>query len=210
MSIYNHSYVTLFIIFVTPIYEYLIFRKEKNMNKDKILSLQRMSNNEANQITREAIQTALLYLMNTKNFENISISELVRKAGVSRQAFYRNYTSKEDIIIEIEENILTSFAESINNPKYENNLHLWFFDLFCFIKENQALVKILKNANLTNILFSKSPYHIEDYIGNDSKKLHYHVIGGLGAIAAICMEWFSTGMKEDCEYMADICMKYQL
>lgn len=180
------------------------------MNEDKILSLQHMSNKEANQVTREAIQTGLLYLMNTKSFDSISISELVRKAGVSRQAFYRNYASKEDIIIEIEENILTSFAESINNPKYENNMHLWFYDLFCFIKENQALVKILKNSNLTNILFSKSPFHIEEYIGDDSKKLHYHVVGGLGAIAAICMEWFSTGMREDCEYMADICMKYKL
>ncbi len=180
------------------------------MRVNKTLSLQHMSNNEANQITREALQTALLYLMNTKKMEDISISELVRKAGVSRQAFYRNYTSKEDIIIEIEANILTSFTESINNPKYENNPRLWFLDLFRFIKENPDLVKILKNANLTNVLFSKTPYQIEDFIDIDSEKQHYYLIGNLSAITAISMEWFSTGMKEDCEYMADLCMKYHL
>lgn len=56
------------------------------------------SNQEANQITRESIETALLHLMEKKDLPQISISELVRKAGVSRNAFYRNYKSKEEIL----------------------------------------------------------------------------------------------------------------
>ena len=56
------------------------------------------SNQEANQITRESIETALLHLMDNKDLPQISISELVRKAGVSRNAFYRNYKSKEEIL----------------------------------------------------------------------------------------------------------------
>lgn len=56
------------------------------------------SNKEANQITRESIETALLHLMEKKELTQISISELVKKAGVSRNAFYRNYKSKEEIL----------------------------------------------------------------------------------------------------------------
>lgn len=56
------------------------------------------SNKEANQITRESIETALLHLMEKKELPQISISELVKKAGVSRNAFYRNYKSKEEIL----------------------------------------------------------------------------------------------------------------
>jgi AcrR family transcriptional regulator len=56
------------------------------------------SNQEANQITRESIETALLHLMEKKDLPQISISELVKKAGVSRNAFYRNYKSKEEIL----------------------------------------------------------------------------------------------------------------
>lgn len=56
------------------------------------------SNKEANQITRESLEAALLFLLKGKDMKQISISELVKKAGVSRNAFYRNYKSKEEIL----------------------------------------------------------------------------------------------------------------
>lgn len=56
------------------------------------------SNKESNQLTRESIETALLFLLEKKDMAQISISELVKKAGVSRNAFYRNYKSKEEIL----------------------------------------------------------------------------------------------------------------
>lgn len=56
------------------------------------------SNKEMNQLTRESIETALLFLLEKKDLKQISVSELARKAGVSRNAFYRNYKSKEEIL----------------------------------------------------------------------------------------------------------------
>lgn len=56
------------------------------------------SNKEANQLTKESIETALLFLLEKKELKQISVSELVQKAGVSRNAFYRNYKSKEEIL----------------------------------------------------------------------------------------------------------------
>ncbi|HFI0346119.1 TPA: TetR/AcrR family transcriptional regulator [Streptococcus suis] len=56
------------------------------------------SNKETNQLTKESIETALLFLLEKKDMKQISVSELVRKAGVSRNAFYRNYKSKEEIL----------------------------------------------------------------------------------------------------------------
>ncbi|KXT78551.1 Transcriptional regulator, TetR family [Streptococcus sp. DD13] len=56
------------------------------------------SNQEANSLTKEALETALLYLLQRKELQKISIAELVRTAGVSRNAFYRNYKSKEEIL----------------------------------------------------------------------------------------------------------------
>lgn len=39
------------------------------------------SNKEANQLTKESIETALLFLLEKKELKQISVSELVRKAG---------------------------------------------------------------------------------------------------------------------------------
>lgn len=62
-------------------------------------SLQNLSqyNKEHRRLTREALETALLALLESKELASISISELVKRAGVSRNAYYRNYKSKEAI-----------------------------------------------------------------------------------------------------------------
>ena len=61
---------------------------------EKSLENLRKSNQESNLLTREAIETALLQLLEKKDLTKISISELVKRAGVSRAAFYRNMVPK--------------------------------------------------------------------------------------------------------------------
>lgn len=69
------------------------------------------SNKETNQLTKEAIETALLFLLEKKEIRHISVAELVRKAGVSRNAFYRNYKSKEEILEAYYERTFTSLKK---------------------------------------------------------------------------------------------------
>ena len=53
---------------------------------------------EMNAFVKECITTALFALMKKQPFSSIRITELTRKAGVGRVSFYRNFTSKEDVI----------------------------------------------------------------------------------------------------------------
>ena len=55
--------------------------------------------NESNLLTKECIVTALLRLMQEKKYESISITDITTLAGVSRMAYYRNYKSKDEILI---------------------------------------------------------------------------------------------------------------
>jgi len=172
-------------------------------------NIRNMSNSEANRVTRESICTALLDLMDGHDFNNISISSITKRAGVSRQSFYRNYSSKEDIIIEIEEAILNKFTESLENPKYKHNLKSWVMDLLKTLQENKKFVTILDKAGLTNILINRAPFIIEDWMGSEGSKLHYYIVGGLSALRGICMEWIANGMKESPQLIADICMSFE-
>lgn len=54
---------------------------------------------QANIIAKECIVSALLKLIYEKPLSTITISELTKKAGVSRMTFYRNYDSKEEVFI---------------------------------------------------------------------------------------------------------------
>lgn len=52
-----------------------------------------------NILAKESIVSAMLQLIKEKPLSSINISELCKKAEVSRMTFYRNYDSKEDIFI---------------------------------------------------------------------------------------------------------------
>ena len=45
------------------------------------------------------IVQSLVYLMRKKSFHEIKITEICKKAGVSRLSYYRNFESKEDIVL---------------------------------------------------------------------------------------------------------------
>ena len=54
---------------------------------------------ETNILTKECIVTALLRLMEVKSYPSITITDITNLAGVSRMAYYRNYKTKDDILI---------------------------------------------------------------------------------------------------------------
>ena len=52
--------------------------------------------------------------MKEKNFDAISVSEITARAGVSRISYYRNFDSKEDILIGSLNDLMSRFSDEIN------------------------------------------------------------------------------------------------
>lgn len=108
------------------------------------------SNKEANQLTRESIETALLFLLEGKEIQQISISELVKKAGVSRNAFYRNYKSKEEILEAYYERTSQSLKEKwlhVQQKLQKDGLQQSFSDFLLQQKEKAGQHKTLNNVS---------------------------------------------------------------
>lgn len=51
------------------------------------------------QDSQEYLITALLQLLQTTNLNDIKVTQVVKKAGVSRMAFYRNFETLDDVLI---------------------------------------------------------------------------------------------------------------
>ena len=56
-----------------------------------------LHNENIKKLTRQCLQEALIILLEKKNFEEISVTDICKKAGVSRMAFYSNFLSKEEL-----------------------------------------------------------------------------------------------------------------
>ena len=59
------------------------------------------ANTESNRLTREAIRTGLIMLMHNNKYDRITVTDIIKRAGVSRSGFYRNYQSKEEVLDEV-------------------------------------------------------------------------------------------------------------
>lgn len=164
-----------------------------------------MSNRESNRFTRECLQTALICLMAEKPFDKITVSELVRRSGVSRTAFYRNYKAKEDILKEVHDMFFQNLADSFSDSKYQENSRLWYHDFYTLVQENAGTFRLLYQANLTNgPLFKGISLELE-LERPISTREHYKILAWQSAFLSVLTDWFKNGMKESPDDMAGLC-----
>lgn len=65
--------------------------------------------------TRRLIKNALIELMAEKEISAITITELSEKALINRKTFYRHYNAVTEVVTELENEILSEFAEALKN-----------------------------------------------------------------------------------------------
>lgn len=166
-----------------------------------------MSNKELNRLTKECLQTALICLMGEKPFDKISVSELVRRSGVSRTAFYRNYRSKEDILNELGEAFFVGLERSLSERDRKEDPAVWYYNFFQTLQKHESLFDLLLQAHvLNNSVFSS--FSISRKLGPlEDSESGYRFLAWEGALSTVAVHWFETGMRESLSFMAGFCAR---
>ena len=66
---------------------------------------------ERNRFTRQCIGESVISLMQTKDFQDITVSDIVKKAGVSRMTFYHYFQTKNDALVNYIHEIIETYIE---------------------------------------------------------------------------------------------------
>lgn len=161
-----------------------------------------MSNEGRNAYVTEHLQTALLELLAEKSLHDISISELVDKAGVGRVSFYRNYKCKEDIL----KTYLSDLFREWTNKCTENDntpLSELVRTMFSHFEKHRSFYQLLNERGLT--------YLLKDVIiGICGPKPEYEKAQAYAsAFAAYTLYgwievWFQRGMAESADEIAEL------
>ncbi|NMA90571.1 MAG: TetR/AcrR family transcriptional regulator [Amphibacillus sp.] len=177
---------------------------EKQYRKNK--EILRLSNEESNRFTKECIETALLELMNEKEFKEISITDIVTRAGVSRSAYYRNYSSKKDILNKYLNTIVETITDSLESHRNDDNDFNFWLSLFTRARTYADKFLILLKAGFDGIILSSANETVLDRIPkeNDLASEKYEIYFWIGAFYNLLREWVLSGMKESDEEMAAI------
>lgn len=165
----------------------------------------RLSNESSNQLTRECLRTALMKLMEQKKFEQISVTDIVKKSGVSRTAFYRNYGTKEELIAEITNEVTEALTHSIMNQDFKKNPREWYESSLQYVSDNRDVINLLLKADM----FKESILGKESFFDKalllESAEEHYRYTALQGALVMVLLKWFSSGMQESIQFMAEQC-----
>lgn len=161
----------------------------------------REANEEANRITRECLRTAILQLAGSRGFEKVTISEVTRRAGVSRTAFYRNYASMEDLVADACGELRRSLLDSLSSERFRTDRRLWYERFFATIRDNAGYFKVYLDANVPLV----GEDVLEAAYPTDTPEGLYRNRAREGAFLAVLTGWFRDGMRESPAEMADIC-----
>ncbi|MBE7075010.1 MAG: TetR/AcrR family transcriptional regulator [Clostridiales bacterium] len=164
-------------------------------------------NKELNDITLESITKALIILMKYKSYNSITITDICIKAGVSRNAFYKNFGTKENvfrlIVKDFNKNII---LRKLGNPFNKKAGLDWYVKFFYIVKEHAELFKLLMASDFTSVYLDYvnsilTPANIEDV------ETKYSRLIWNGAIQNVAVEWLRNGMKESPNQLAKYCYK---
>lgn len=160
------------------------------------------------QFTKECIMEALLQLMQTKDYDAITITDLTRRAGVSRMSYYRNYHSKDEILTDYMYRIITEYARDLNFSTIRSGFQTYehILQSLKYLRKYKDYVLCLQKANRSEILLQGLDRYMLSVTNAFEKtffekcELYYYS----GALYNIFLHWIREGMQEDIETIAQV------
>ena len=151
---------------------------------------------------------ALIDLMEKKPLEEISITELTKRAGVSRMSYYRSFDSKQHILEEHLQTIVRRFRLEGEKRGYLGKEHGYEQLLYAyrFFRHHRRFALCLHNANLSSILLDGLNKYMDLYMLSADADFakRYKTYAYAGALYNLYIQWLKSGMQESEEIMAEI------
>ncbi|GGE38284.1 TetR/AcrR family transcriptional regulator [Streptococcus himalayensis] len=163
------------------------------MDKQR-LNILKQNNDQSRKITRESLTTALLLLLNEKDFSQISITELCQKAGVSRTAFYRNYKTKDEVLDDQIMTYINELRQCVTEDLYKN-----WLQAFLFVEKHRKELEVIVQAGLEHRIFLALSVRLP----TDPRMRTVQILWDSIAYALI-IEWVIHKTPESAEEMANI------
>lgn len=169
------------------------------------LSLPRLGNEECSRQTRQRLQAAMLELMQRKQIGDIQITELTRLAGVSRQAYYRNFRSMQELLRSIFQELTQRINAAVPRVGAEGLTHSWYCRFFEAVqKEARTIGLLLSSLNAKRSVWLG--FSVRNYL-TPAEGGEYRILAYDSAMNAIVSRWILCGARESVEEMAEMCDK---
>lgn len=161
-------------------------------------------NNHRRRESVERIEKAFMELLQTRELNEITVSDICKLCGLNRSTFYANFTDVYDLAdkmrVHLEEEV-NRLYESETAQKFNSNDYL---RLFRHIRDNQLFYRTYFRLGYDN-QFKLKYYDIHQAQRHfDNQYIEYHVEFFRSGFNAIVRMWLAGGCRETPEEMEAI------
>lgn len=163
-------------------------------------------NNKRKKASQEKIEKIFVELIQAKEINEISVTDICKLAKLNRSTFYANYLDVYDLADKIREKLEIEVANLYQEEKEQNYNSNDFLKLFQHMQENQIFYRTYFKLNMDKVTkLSKYEYdiHLAKEIYED-KHIEYHIAFFMARFNAIIKKWLYNGCKETPEEMDEI------
>lgn len=177
---------------------------ETRMDESKMKKGKGDKRKEANLRVKKSITDALFSLMHEKSLSDISITEIIKKSGVARVSFYRNYTSKEDVLVTLVRDILNQFQEEAEYDLSDYLSYRHVLRNFQYLKKYESYVMDMYRSGFGTLILEELNVFHEMIAGfMPARSLDkYSIYIYIGALYDTAMVWLQNGSVETPEEVA--------
>ena len=161
-------------------------------------------NNKRKRESMQKIEQVLIEFLQTKELNQISVSDICKKADLNRSTFYANYVDIYELADTIREKLEAEVSELYKDEITEGFNSNNYLVLFQHIKENQIFYRTYFKLGYDE------KYKIWQYDYNLAKKhfgdrfIEYHMEFFKSGLNRIIKIWLQNGCKETPEEMFEI------
>ncbi|WP_429971832.1 TetR/AcrR family transcriptional regulator [Fructilactobacillus sp. Tb1] len=161
---------------------------------------------------KNQIVKGLFKLLKKEKFSEISISKLIKTAGVARASYYRNFDSKEDILEFYFNNLRKDNIDEISSDEIVTLASApdGAIKTFRIMYKKRKELKLLLDNNLGDYIYRLITEMVLEKAGDmpaDSIE-RYKLYFFSGAMFSVLVNWINSGAKESPEEISKIALKY--
>lgn len=162
--------------------------------------------NERNRFTRMCIGDALIALMKQKDFKKITVSDISKKAGLSRMTYYNYYVKKEDIINDYLAELVAEYMNEDNRHPEIGAMMSYKHILFSlnFFDKYADFFSTLEGSGLHSLIINAVNTFVEENIFKKYPGSIYELYCYAGALLNIFLKWEKNGKNISAENLAQI------
>ena len=160
--------------------------------------------------TKEALFDALGRLLREKEFDRITVSDIVKEAGITRKTFYNHYQDKIEMVQDYQKTLIGKIIQLKNShPDIDQDGYVALFRLFQEDDTLAGLLSLTSSEDMQSLLRQTILQNWKNEINSDGRIIdplvaEYQAVLIMNAIFGIVQHWLTAGRRVPPEKMAEI------